>query len=167
VRARFPRRSTYCRAPLLRGHYALLTHLGPSDSRSPSAASLGSLHGLPWSADFAMGRGGTHQLTSHAFVAVLPLRPRRRVPSKPRGGRPCCRRPRRVGSAPGSASVEATPVRLLTSRPGNSLAAPKAASSIGFSSPGFPPCCHPRVEADEAHAVEGGSQLIRRVRGAR
>jgi len=73
--------------------------MGPSDSLSPSAASLGSLPGLPWSADFAAGRGGSRQLTSHALVAVLPLRPRRRVPSKPEEDGTCCLRPQLAGSA--------------------------------------------------------------------
>jgi hypothetical protein len=34
-------------------------------------------------------------------------------------------------------------LRSLSLRPGNSLAAPKAALSMGFSSLGFPPGCHP------------------------
>jgi len=99
--------------------------MGPSDSLSPSAASLGSLRGLPSSADFAAGRGGSHQLTSHALVAVLPLRPRRRVPSKPEEDGTCCLRPQLAGSASGFASVEATcaftlvAARQLACRPQN------------------------------------------------
>ena len=57
---------------------------GPSDTLSPSAASRSSRsHGLPLSAAFPAGRGGLHQLTPHALVTVLPLRPRRRAPPKP------------------------------------------------------------------------------------
>lgn len=82
--------------------------MGPSDSLSPSAVSLGSLHGLPWSADFAAGRGGARQLTPHALVTVLPLRPRRRTPSKPEEDGVCCLRPQLAGSASGFASVEAS-----------------------------------------------------------
>ena len=47
-------------------------------------------------------------MTSHALVAVLPLRPRRRVPSKPEEDGTCCLRPQLAGSAFGFASVEAT-----------------------------------------------------------
>ncbi len=47
-------------------------------------------------------------MTSHALVAVLPLRPRRRVPSKPEEDGTYCLRPQLAGSAPGFASIEAT-----------------------------------------------------------
>lgn len=47
-------------------------------------------------------------MTSHALVTVPPLRPRRRVPSKPDEDETCCLRPQLAGSASGLASVEAT-----------------------------------------------------------
>ena len=152
----FPRRSTYSRAPSLHGRYpaSSLLWAPPTPSR---------LRPPPWvyvarPTLLRRFRGGARRVSpvdSHVLVTVLPLRPRRRVPSKPEEDGTCCLRPQLAGSASGIRFCRGHVVRSLSLRPGDSLTTPKAALSMGFSSLGFPPGCHPSYGA--SGSCPGGS----------
>lgn len=125
----------------------------PSAALSPSVRlpALGRLCGLPCFADFSAGRGGSHQLTPHVPVPVLPLRPRRRGTAVTRGGRSLLPSPSVDGLGLRMLALTRLHLRSLALRPGDSLTTPRAALSMGFRSFGLPPDCHPSYRASGSY----------------
>jgi len=91
------------------------------------------LYDLPGSAALAAGRGRFLQLLGMPLSPCCPYPPRRsdRPPRSARGPS-CCLRPEAEGSASGVIFFSRPPLGSLTLRPGDSLAIPKMASSVGF-----------------------------------
>jgi hypothetical protein len=82
---------------------------------------------------FLDGTRTASPVARHVLVTVLPLLPRQSdQPPQSDCDKPCCLRPNGEGSASGSCFLSRPPVSSLPLRPGDSLALPKRALSVGF-----------------------------------
>jgi hypothetical protein len=82
---------------------------------------------------FLDGTRTASPVARHVLVTVLPLPPRQSdLPPQSDCDKPCCLRPNAEGSASGSCFLSRPPMSSLPLRPGDSLALPKRALSVGF-----------------------------------
>ncbi len=111
---------------------------------------------------FPDGTRTASPVSQHILVTVPPLPPRRSESTHQSGFvDSCCLRPNRASSSSGVIKVSGPPTGSLALRPGDSLAIPRMAWSVGFRSLGFPPVCDSSYRAPDSCPGGTGSRWMR------